>query len=361
MSDQKQSYGHQLIAVAPAFAAKSLIGDLPKGGLEFAVEKKVGGSTASLLGLLRKGLAGRGSGRALGAALGAATAPVYLRGVQLAGSKDKKKRRKGLALLGGSAAAFASVKGLAEGGMESRQAGKGFKQSLSAGAKRGGLKALTKTPQALLMGLTIAKSRQGKGKDSPLNKYLLPAATGALMSSGSRAVETGIPLATKGVSLKNIFKAVKAPAAGGAAGGALGGLVLAGVTDAALGLMKKRKEKSASGLLGTLGHLVGIHAVTKGALRHGRNFTSAVDTPGRLLGIKGTVSGKMSRAKSRQMGIGIREGIAGRKSVGFRAAALLNMSVPELRAEREAGQSHWTYVPSLRSNEAQLYVSSVRL
>ena len=38
MSDQKQSYGHQLIAVAPAFAAKSLIGDLPKGGLEFAVE-----------------------------------------------------------------------------------------------------------------------------------------------------------------------------------------------------------------------------------------------------------------------------------------------------------------------------------
>jgi hypothetical protein len=331
-----KSYAKQVALVAPAFMAKSVLGDLPKGAVEFAVEKKVGGSNKSFRSLLGAGLKGRGGGRALGAGLGVLTAPMFLKGVELASSKKKSDRKKGIALLAGSSASFAGTKGLTEGFVESRTSRKAkglpksFKADLASGARRGSLKTLIKTPSALLMGASIAASRRKSKGGKSKGKFIMPAVAGAAIGAGSKGMETALSRALykTPISKKRLMSAM----AGGGAAGALGGLALAGVTEAAMRALKPKAPKAKTASLAMLPFELGMaHTVTKGMLGQGR-WSRALANKMRLGGLGKTL-------KSRQMGIGIREGIAGRRTPGFRGAAILNSLMPELRAEREAGQA----------------------
>ena len=129
------NYLPMLAASAPAFAAKAVVGDLPKGAIEHAVEKKLISPKSSLTGNFVHGLKGRGAGRAMGAGMGVLTAPVFLRGIQLAGSDSKSDQKKGLALIAGTGATFAFQKALLEKIQSSRAAGKGVPEVMAEAAK----------------------------------------------------------------------------------------------------------------------------------------------------------------------------------------------------------------------------------
>ena len=134
------SYGTTLVKAAPFFAAKSLIGDLPKGAIEKSIELKVTKGTPWKKGW-SKGFRGQGMGRAMGAMSGIVTAPLYLKSLSLLKSNNKSDRKKGLALLTGVTGAYTMQKGLGEsykdlrvGGVAKRTA---FKKGLQFGAGPG--------------------------------------------------------------------------------------------------------------------------------------------------------------------------------------------------------------------------------
>ena len=80
--------------------------------------------------------------------------------------------------------------------------------------------------------------------------------------------------------------------------------------------------------------LVGIHALTKGAFGYGRlGQTVGRSKAGRFF------QKKTSLAKQKQLAIGIREGIAGRVSVGARSQIAMNAGIPELKMQRLMGIS----------------------
>lgn len=239
MADERTPYWKQVLLAAPAFGAKTLSSDLPKGVVEHVVESKAGGSKESLRNLIRRGGFGRGGGRALGGALGILTAPLYLRGLRLAGSKDKKERLKGLGLIAGSGGVAVAQKGLVEGYRAGRAAGVKAPRALAQGARLGLFRAGYKTPLAILMASSLVK--KDKAEDSA-GKYLRPALMGGLLGGAGRGAES---LMAQRAGARTLRKALPA-VAGGVASGALGGLVLGGAADLASKMMDKHKEKRAA-------------------------------------------------------------------------------------------------------------------
>ena len=191
MAKKRKSYGSQVAAVAPAFALKSLIGDLPKGALEKTVELKAGGSQKPLKKIFSEGLKGRGVGRAMGAGLGISTAPLYLGGLALLNSKDNKDKAKGLAMVGAAAGVYQSAKGFTEAYREARVANASKAKSALEGLRLGTIRLGYKTPAALAMGLSIAAGRKKRGnkKASKMQKIVIPALAGALIGAASRGGE----------------------------------------------------------------------------------------------------------------------------------------------------------------------------
>lgn len=98
------------------------------------------------------------------------------------------------------------------------------------------------------------------------------------------------------------------------------------------------KEKKAAAVTGgalaakSLASLLGIHAATKGAMGYGRIGRALSKVPGGA-----SVQRGMNNLKTRQLAIGIREGLAGRTNAGFRANVGLGMTIPELKFNREIG------------------------
>jgi hypothetical protein len=356
MPKNDKSYISQVGAIAPAFALKALIGDLPRGSLEKAVEGKLGGSKKSLGKLLKGGLKGRGAGRALGAGLGIASAPVFLGGLKLLNSKNKKDQAKGLLMVGASAGAYQSVKGFTEAYREARVANMSKAKSAVEGVRLGGIRLGYKTPAALIMGLGIAagrkKSRSKGGSIS--DKFLVPALTGAALGGISRG---GEGFAKDLISKKGIHKSMKSvlpKVGGGVAGGLLGGLVLGGVIDSAMKSLEKKgsvsdllsesdsaathaMEKTSSVAMSVIKpmlELAAVHGATKGAMGYGR----LGQTVGRSR-IGKAAQKKMELAKQKQLAIGIREGIAGRVTIGGRSQLTMNIGVPELKLQRMMGNT----------------------
>ena len=136
-SSKKRSYLEALASSAPIFGAMDLIGDLPKGAVEKAVESKIRNPAGKTSKYLKQGLKGRGLGRAMGGATGILTAPIFLEGIRLAKSKDPKKQRKGIALLAGTGGIYAAQKGLLEGYQSARVEGASKLKAIKRGSKLG--------------------------------------------------------------------------------------------------------------------------------------------------------------------------------------------------------------------------------
>ena len=350
MSDKNDTYSSRLAAAAPAFALKPFISDMPKGAVEYAVQRKVSGDKTPMQQLLRKGVAGRGVGRAAGGMLGITMAPLFLKGIQLSNSKNKSDRNKGLAYLASSAAGAAGLKGLTEGAREASVSSKATGKAFKSGLERGTIKAMLKAPQSLVVGMSIAKGRKNKKDD--VSKYLLPALTTSALSGATKGAEAGISAAARGARGAKLLKKIMPGAAGGAASGLLGGALLAGITDMAMKPLKKTAGPRADLVKKVLQSPV-TQAAAKAALAKGvgafkkrqalKAAGKAVKT-GRKTGtvLKDAVQswkGMQSRRRSRQMGIGIREGVAGRRSSGKRAKAILALTLsPSMHAERTVGR-----------------------
>lgn len=349
MAKKRKSYGSQVATVAPAFALKALIGDFPKGGIEKAVEGKLGGSKKSASDLLKSGLKGRGAGRALGAGIGIASAPLFLGGLSLVNSKKKSDKIKGLALIGASAGAYQGIKGYTEAYREARVANLSKSKSALEGLRLGGIRMGYKTPAALAMGLSIAAGRKKSKNKNSKNKFIIPALAGAAIGAASRG---GEGLAKDLISKKGLRASMKSfipKAGGGAAGGLLGGLVLSGVIDSAMKSLEKKgsvndlleetdglAKQAAIGVgaiaAKALADLVAVHGATKASMGYGR----IGQTFGRTrVGRK--VQAKMELAKEKQLAIGLKEGIAGRTGVGMRSQLAFNAGIPELKMQRALG------------------------
>jgi|APSaa5957512493_1039668.scaffolds.fasta_scaffold04293_2 hypothetical protein len=241
MPTSNDSYSKQLLAVAPMFAVKTLA-DIPKAAVESAVEGKLRDRSKKFSKLLTHGFKGRGIGRALGGTAAIASAPLFVRGVHRASSKEKHRRNKGLRDILAASTFTGIATGGVEGFREARLHGLSRKAAAKEGLGFGASRALVKSPKAIALALGVAAGRK---KKRSRDKYLVPATVGAALGGASRYAEQVLRHAPKGVNRK-LFKAALPRGAGGVVGGALGGLGLAAVTDRALKALDKGKQKRAA-------------------------------------------------------------------------------------------------------------------
>lgn len=237
------TYGKQLVKVAPLFALKSAVGDFPKAVMEKTIESRLADKTP-----WRKAIGvaagGRASGRLIGGLAGIATAPLFLKGIDMTRSEDRKTKLKGLGLVGASTVGFQAAKGGMEGAFEARKAGLASKAALGKAARLGSIRMGFKLPMALATAAGIAASRKAKdGEASPAKKYiggaLTGAAAGAISRPGEQLIDHAFVNGRKGLLAK--VKKLGPATLGGAAGGLFGGLVLAGLIDKASKYIKKDK------------------------------------------------------------------------------------------------------------------------
>jgi hypothetical protein len=362
--NKKKDLGYlpAVAAAAPVFGLKAVVGDLPKGALEYAVENKALGGNRAFGTYLRQGFKGRGAGRALGAGLGILSAPFFVKGTRLLESKNKDDKRRGLALVAGSTAGLAAAKGFLEAGVEGISSGMNPIAAATSGGMRAGIRAGYKIPLALATTFGVAAGRS-KSDSSPAMKYLAPVAAGAGVGAISRSIEEAAQIAAKGKGLRltpaNLRK-ITAAGLGGAAGGVLGGLVLAKAVD-----VLSPKEKKAAVPVGAAldallsmggsaaahaGKEIGLGYAGPGLLQHtvtgaGYGYKAQSGFLKKLLGEKAVASLQKStnRARSRQVGLGIQEGLYGYGTAPMGAKFLSNFGVgiggvsPESMAYRELG------------------------
>ena len=368
--EDKRTYLKDLAKVAPIFLAKSVIGDIPIGATEQVVTQKLKNPKTDITREFKKALKGRGLGRGLGAASGVLTAPVFLKGIELAGSKNKDEAKAGLALIGLSSAAFQLPKGSIEKYLESRSTGHSKPVALKKGLLTGLARSVYKTPAALIMGLGVAAGRKPSQdkKDAGLaKKVIVPAATSALFGATSRGFEEVLDSVVIGKN-KNIVKAVKKalPAmGGGAVGGLLAGAALSTAVEGASKLLKKEAGiiKAVTGvnpplplkLTEAVGEASLLHAGIGGALNYG--------APGRAFS-KFRIGRKAQRfTRERQanaLAVGLKEGIAGRVGVGLRASFFGNLTMPELLVPRMLGQDIGRALRKLPPRDRELALRGVK-
>ena len=249
---KERGYFGTVAKVAPVFGAKAVLGDLPrnfvkkrlertwsKGGLPRAPKVKIPKSKPMLFpkaraswGKLPKAV----RMTAAGGAIGIATAPVFLKGIQLASSDKKSDKMKGIGMIAGSGAVFQGLKGLNEGGLP---------RALS--------RISVKTPGAIGLGLAIAAGRKKKkGKKSTFSdKYLKPALYSAAVGGvqgGVDKIYEAVGEAPKGRKLKTFkklftsrkgLKSLRGYAGAGAVAGGIGGLIASAVVDKAVKALKE--------------------------------------------------------------------------------------------------------------------------
>ena len=228
--DQKsRGYFATAGAALPLYAAKGVIADLPKKSIEEAAALRTGGDKRSAFKLLLQGAKGRGALTAGAGALAAsATAPIFLKGVQGAGSDDRWEKAKGIGLIAGSGAAFNAAKGKAEDVGSRYMSGRAARKTNYALART-----LLKTPAGIALGLTIAGGRKKSEKDGKpqgfASKILKPAAVGA---AGSILTEAASDIFSKQKITPKRFK-----------GMLIGGVIGGGITGAGAGYIADRLLK----------------------------------------------------------------------------------------------------------------------
>ena len=255
-ADKQQGYFPTMAAAAPVFAVKALVGDLPKGAIEYGVQKKLLGGKGSLAKYTYKGLRGPATGRAIGGVAGILTAPLFLKGTALMQSKNKEDKLRGAAYIGASTAAYAGGKGFLEKFIGARAEGVSPLVAATRGAVLGAVRSAYKMPIALATAAAVAAGRRKAAKEKEPNaatKFVTPMAVGMGAGALSRAIEEAAEMATTRHGRVSPFsrggvRRLSAAAGGGAAGGLLGGLVLAGAVDAASKLMKNKEKKAALSL-----------------------------------------------------------------------------------------------------------------
>jgi hypothetical protein len=362
-TDNDQAYLPMLAAAAPVFALKSIIGDMPKASVEHAVEQTALHGSGNFGKYLAKGFRGKGAGRALGAGLGILTAPLFLRGTRLLESKKEDDRRKGYALVAGSTAALAGAKGFFENAGAALVQGRNPAVAATKGALLGTIRAGYKVPMALATAAGVAAGRSNS-EDNPKLKYVLPVAMGVGAGAVSRmieeAAETGISRNRKQLLSAVGLRKLRAAGLGGAAGGAIGGLVLAKAVD----ILSPKKEKHAGiamEAVGSLGDILAavnatavggniLHGYPTAIAQHiatgaGYGYKAQSGIVGKLLGGKGLTRWQQmhNKARARQVGLGIQEGLYGYSTAPFGDKMLANAGIglggvsPESMGYRELG------------------------
>ena len=373
--ERRFQYLPTLVAAAPAFAAKGLVGDVGKGALEHATEAKLLGSRATIPGLLAYGARGRGLGRFAGSLLGVTTAPLFIHGTRLMQSDEKRERAKGLAMIGGATVAYAGARGFLENFARAKQTGLSPSVAASKGLLLGAVRSGYKLPIALTTAYAVARGRSKSEKGDSSAKYVTPALGGAAAGALGRAIEESAEQLSASKGRRLNLRKVRAAAGGGAVGGVLGGLLLAGAVEATerMGLTKKSsirhntKEASltaaaiasapfaakalapaaaATGaaigksLLSNLGHSLavglGVHSLTGVAAGYKDGVPGMLRRalPKRLVR---SMEGGYNTARSRQFALGLKEGLVGRAQPSNRTSVLLNVTIPELVTNRQLG------------------------
>ena len=422
-NDSQPSYGKMMLLAAPAFAAKSVVGDLPKASLENAVENKALGGSKSFAHYLAQGVKGKGTGRMLGGAIGIATAPLYLKGISLLQSKNKEDRTKGYELVAAGTAAFAGSKGFLENFLSAKLRGENPLAAAGKGLFLGTVRSGYKIPLALATAAGIAAGRNHKsknGQSSGAMRYAMPAVAGAGAGALSRVIESASEHAMYGKPQSVAVRAQKllSAGAGGAAGGLLGGLVLAGAANATEKLLRGNKphEKTSSLVLGTAGALAAVKGLaawsganaalaTAGAAGLKGGLLAAGNS---VLGIKGlmgathfgalpellvgsTLAHSMSRkaygykapvwdflapkggkvdkaivnwatrARARQFAMGLKEGLVGLGHSGIRSQALSNnLLIPEFIALRHMGNGLGRQLRNIPEEQRAQYLRRIQ-
>lgn len=215
--EQKPSYLRAVVAGLPVVAAQAA-SDVPESMIERGTEnliRKGGGlpsvGAAGHLGALR-------FGSRIGA--GALTTPIFLSGMQdISQAKSKKDEHRGMAKLLTAGAAYATLRGGIEAGLDPAM------KHLSKGEKLKrivGPKTLMGLGAAGMTGMTVGRALQDHGKKDHKDAYLKPAAIGAALAGGKGLVEGigayGIKDITKSPRLRwEIGSRVGGKAAAGAA------------------------------------------------------------------------------------------------------------------------------------------------
>ena len=255
------SYAQTVATVAPTFALKSLLGDVPRKTIEDTIELR---GEAKLKGikppptrkLLKKSLTGRGLTTALtGGATGVLTAPLFLKGIQLASSEKPKDQAKGVGLIASSGAVYSGLKGFGEGRGMAKSRGLPKARQMTKGLSYALGRVSFKTPGAVALGLALASGqKKKKDKNTPdfVHKYVKPGVLAGGLGAGmnvTNKVIDNVVGSSKGTRKQKLFKALTTksslkklmPAAkAGLVGGLAGGVISAAVVDKALKAMKKK-------------------------------------------------------------------------------------------------------------------------
>jgi hypothetical protein len=224
-SEKKQpSYGSAVVAAAPLAWAQAA-SDVPKGWLDKSVQQAVSKVPKKLKGKSWKRGVGRAAGRGIA---GPVTLPMFLSGI-----KDIKEGRtaEGNAKILGSAAVYSGGKGGVEALIEHAGTPKLRKALKNLASSR----AITGTLAGVATASGIAKSMKGgkkKKKESKSQRFLIPAAVGAVTGGAKGAFDYGWAN-KKGLSkhMKTLQgrRGMGGAAAGRAVGGVVGGVVLSEV------------------------------------------------------------------------------------------------------------------------------------
>ena len=255
-NEKRPGYWKLLAASAPVYGAKALGVDLPKKTLEEAYELKTKSPGSTMRSNLGRAFRGRGAGTAAAGLAGMATAPLFIRGVQLAKSDKRSDKVKGVGLIGGSGLAYHGVKGLGEGIGSAKSRGL---SGQAASSRRGAFAAsrmLLKTPAAVALGLSIAQGRKKNkdGKQTVARKYLVPAVGAGAAGAANNVVSEvlsrigQLPKGQRAAAAKKILmsgkglRSLRATGLGGLAGGAAAGSIGSALVDYSLKRLKKNER-----------------------------------------------------------------------------------------------------------------------
>ncbi len=371
MTDNAEtSYLPAVAALAPAFTVKALA-NLPATSVEYAVERKAYGDKAGFGQLLSNSLKGRAGGKLMGGVFGVATAPLYMKGIRQLSSDDPREHRAGYMNLAAAGAAFAGLKGFTEDALEHRAGG--LSKALTEGGRMAASKALFALPAALIMGHSVAVSRRKDGETGGSSKFVTPvvtgAALGAVLNSGERAVKDILA-----GNIKGAIRGAKPRAISGAVGGALGGLISAAVAEYAMKKKPTEKTASAAGellravpLIGDalpqLGEVFALHALSKPFFGVKQRIPGSATDLGDVYSKIPVVNKWTKRTETKQareLALGLREALAGRTDIGFRAKFFNNLILAENRIPRELGLQLGMLLRGVPENRRAKVLESVK-
>lgn len=243
--DSNKSYLHAMAATAP-IAAMQAASDVPEGwaekGVETRIKKHLDVPMPMESSNFRRGIA-RGTGR-LSAAL--ITTPLFLKGLKdVKEGKTRDQRMKGYAEVVGSGMGFAGLKGAIEAGVENAGTGKGSQEIWKKVRSLAGARTLVGAGSGVITAATASAmlKRQEKDKDNKVERFVVPAITGAAFGAGKGAIEHGVEHGRGSFANPHRVGELKARMGGKVAGGLVAGLLFNEIFRHAFGKEKKAEAE----------------------------------------------------------------------------------------------------------------------